>query len=160
MIELASIDDKPIIEDLMQDYLGGLSAFTDDLLSVNGRYQYPYLDHYWSDPARHPFLIKSGKTVVGFVLSREEINPAGGSVVMEIAELYVVPEYRQQGLGRRTAIEIWQQSPGTWRVCVLKDNKVAYKFWRKLILDVDPCFSEESPSKKTNNQTVFHLISN
>ena len=64
----AQSNQKPLIDSLLQVYLGELSRYTDDIQLQEGRYVYPYLSHYWHDPARHAFLIQSQQEIGGFLL--------------------------------------------------------------------------------------------
>ena len=159
MIQSAAPSDKTVIENLMQDYLGELSGFTDDLSQSDGRYRYPYLSHYWDDPERYPFLITLDNQPVGFVLVRKDRDPGNGSERMEVAEFFVTEDNRRNGLGTRCALKVFGEFPGRWRVCVLTGNKPAHEFWRDVIRGVDPEFTEDTPSLETNDQTVFHLTS-
>lgn len=156
LLRPASCEDKPAIDDLVQDYLKELSAFSDDI-GKKDRYIYPYLDHYWQDPNRYPYLIKLAEKTIGFILVRRDADPENGSGLMEIAELFVLPEFRGQGYARKVAQEVWANFQGIWRICVLEKNQLAYQFWRVLISQADPASNEESPSAKTNHQTVFYM---
>ena len=39
--------------------------------ALTGDYGYRYLDHYWADPGRHPFLFQVDHNWAGFALVRE-----------------------------------------------------------------------------------------
>ncbi len=54
----------------MQLYLYDFTEFTGDDIDNNGFYPYVYLDRYWDEPGRFPFLIQVDEKVAGFVLIR------------------------------------------------------------------------------------------
>jgi hypothetical protein len=57
IIRRASPEDKLILHNLLQFYLYDFSILIDTDVDGNGLYDYPFLDLYWTEPARHPFLI-------------------------------------------------------------------------------------------------------
>lgn len=155
MIKAATEADKQTIVELMQDYLSELAQYTPDLDSDAERYHYPYLDSYWEDPGRYPFLVTQEGWSVGFILVRQDMNPTDGSPLMEVAEFFVTADRRRDGLGTRCAESLFEEIPGNWRACVLEGNETAYGFWKSVIAGVDPGFVEVTPSDATNHQYVF-----
>jgi predicted acetyltransferase len=70
----AVIEEKQIIFDLFQPYLDELSSFPDeeiDYKDEKGVYHYPYMDDYWRENARHPYLLLSDNETAGFALVRQ-----------------------------------------------------------------------------------------
>jgi predicted acetyltransferase len=51
----------------------------------------------------------------------------------QIAEFYILPEKRRQGIGKRAVIEIFDLYPGNWELQVHARNKAAILFWEKVI---------------------------
>ena len=43
-LQIVDVSKKGLLDLLIQDYLGELSAYNDDIQSVDGRFQYSYLD--------------------------------------------------------------------------------------------------------------------
>lgn len=157
MIRVAEEREREQIESMMQDYLAELAAYTDDLLPVDGRYEYPYLDFYWRKGGRTPYLFDDGNRTSGFALVRQDQDPRNGSQFMEMAEYFVTVENRRCGTGTRCAREVFLNHPGRWQVGVMKDNAPAYGFWRRLLRDLDPGLSEEAPSLANNHMFVYRL---
>src|SRR5581483_11227727 len=60
---------------------------------IDGHVVYPWFDNYWEGPARVPFAIYVGASLVGFCLLRDT------GTDWEIAEFYVIPECRRRGVG-------------------------------------------------------------
>ncbi len=133
-VRLAAITEKAAVTAMLQCYLAEFSVFSSVTRNEDGRYHYPYLDHYWQTPDRHPLLVIARDTTVGFVLARTDIDPLNGRSAMEIAEFYIAPMWRKMGHGHRAAIATWNQFPGHWVVRVLVGNRDAYPFWFKTIM--------------------------
>ena len=92
----ASSDRRCWIRAELQSYLAELSQFASIEKNAEGQYDYPYLDYYWREPDRHPFIIYLDNEAVGFLLVREDLDPTDGTCLTEIAELYILPAFRQR----------------------------------------------------------------
>jgi len=95
----------------------------------NGFYPYIYLDNYWLDDDRYPYLLYSGNEIGGFALVRKE------KTIWEIAEFYILPEYRKIKLGLICAREILLRHPGDWIIEYNKENITGSRLWNKLALE-------------------------
>jgi predicted acetyltransferase len=156
MLQSATEADRPLIRAMVQEYLAELSQF-DDIKTDDSGYVYPYFDFYWHQPDRHPYLIVDSSEVAGFLLARADQDPENGSPLMEIAELYILPPFRQRGLASDAVLGVWQQFPGTWRVGVLPGNRLALDFWLALISATDPSFRELSTTGASKKMREFQL---
>ena len=78
-VVLASSVHQSWIRDKIQYYLDELSKFVSIDKNFEGQYDYPYLDHYWREPDRHPFIIYLNHEAAGFLLVREELDPTDGT---------------------------------------------------------------------------------
>lgn len=115
--------DKNIIYNLMQLYTYELSFFEDETtnfqLLENGLFKLSkYIDLYWKEKERNPFILKCNGELAGFVLQRYnemEMN--------EIAEFFVLNKYRKLGAGTFMANEIFNKYKGKWEVRTLLKNK-------------------------------------
>ena len=132
-VQAAEKSEKDIINNLLQYYLHDFSEFEALESDAQGRYHYPYLEHYWNDPNRHPFLFRLDKRIVGFAMVRSETDPGNGRHLSELAEFFVLRVFRNQGIGNRAAVRLWDLFPGQWLVRVLRPNKIAYPFWKNAI---------------------------
>lgn len=141
-VEPAAPGEKSQFAGMMQTYLHELSIHTGQRAAGNGRYQYPYLDLYWSNDDRHPFLIRDGKSVIGFALVRQV---PGGTTM---AEFFIRPDARKHGHGRTAAHALFRQFPGRWAVRQMLTNSEAQAFWRSVIKDVDSHYSERIETSK------------
>jgi predicted acetyltransferase len=129
----AKKSERDNIDILLQYYLHDFSEFEAVEIDPNGRYTYPYLDMYWQDPRRSPFLIYIQDNIAGFALVQQEVDPANGSTSMDLSEFFVLRVFRNQGIGNKAATILWEKFPGAWQVRVLKSNKPGYPFWQHAI---------------------------
>lgn len=147
--------EAPILENLLQLYLHDFSEFEGIEIGEDGRYQYPYLGHYWEDPARYPFLIRVDGQLAGFALLRVESDPMSGQQAMDVAEFFVLRSYRRQGIGARAAQRLWDLFPGQWHIRVLNSNQVGYSFWKETIGKFTNARFSEGQGEGVGQTTVF-----
>ena len=121
-----------IIERLLDSYLKELSPHREIAAGTTDAASYPYLPLYWEEPDRFPFTLWRDGEVAGFALVRRIIERECGPV-MQMAEFYVVPAHRRQGLGSAAAAALWRRFPGAWEFQVHAPNQAAQRFWRRCI---------------------------
>lgn len=127
---------KDIILNLMQIYTYELSFFEDATTSFKlldtGLYAVSrYIELYWKEEKRHPYILKCDGELAGFVLVRFNEND-----MYEIAEFFVLNKYRKHGAGRFMANEMFRRYKGKWEIQTLLKNKRAQEFWRKIVKEV------------------------
>jgi predicted acetyltransferase len=127
-IKEASIEDKSILRNLMELCQHDYSEFSGEDVNEHGTFGYRYLDHYWTEPGRHPFIIKVSGKLAGLALVR-----AIGEDTHSIAEFFIMRKYRRQGVGQTVAHRIFGMFPGKWRIAQEAGNLPAQIFWRKVI---------------------------
>ncbi len=126
----ASRDQAPILANLLQLYIHDFTEFFDLDTGADGRFSYPHLPLYWSDPGRHPFLVEVDRKLAGFVLVKKD---SGNRPFWDMAEFFILRNYRRHGIGTRVAHEVWKLFPGLWRVRVITSNTPAHLFWSRAI---------------------------
>ncbi|MEM9931010.1 MAG: GNAT family N-acetyltransferase, partial [Bacteroidota bacterium] len=94
---------------------------------------YPYLSSYWTDHSRVAYGIYTGSTLVGFALVNDYVIDKTFRADLAIAEFYIRPPFRKQGLGRMSAHQIFSRFPGKWEVKQDAVNVAATSFWRSTI---------------------------
>jgi predicted acetyltransferase len=132
-VNRTDISERPILRHMMELYQYDFSEFDDADLSPMGLYDYPYLDHYWVEPERTPFLVRVDGNLAGFVLVARYNYLTGLKDTWVMAEFFIMHKYRRQGIGEYVARYIFDQFPGAWQVGQIYENLSAISFWRKVI---------------------------
>jgi len=129
--------DAVLLSNLLELYIHDLSdVFTQVELGADGRFGYPHLPLYWSEPERRfAYVIRSGRHVAGFALARLGSPVMEDPDVHDIAEFFVMRRYRHGGVGRQAARLLWQARPGKWTVRVSEGNTAALAFWNRVVED-------------------------
>jgi len=153
-IEPAKINEKEIFRKLLQPYLTELSQFDDispDPKNEKGEYVYPYLDSYWVEDNRYPYIFYCDGKLAGFALIRIEGD------YYEMAEFYVLPEFRRLGLGMACATEILEKHTGNWRIGFNKQNQASRQLWKKLVRKLTIGDIEEGESDNSHDYIIFSV---
>jgi predicted acetyltransferase len=129
----AEVVERPVLRRLMELYQYDFSEFDGADISPLGVYEYPYLDHYWVEPERSPFLVRVNGNLAGFVLVARYNYLSGHKDAWVLAEFFIMRKYRRQGVGEQVARFIFDQFPGAWQVGQINENTAATIFWRKVI---------------------------
>lgn len=149
-------NEKQIILNLMQLYTYELSFFEDEttnfqLLDTGLYAMSKYIELYWKEENRHPYVLKCNGNLAGFVLERfneENLN--------EIAEFFVINKYRKMGAGTFMAKEIFKRYKGKWEIRTLLKNKRAQEFWRKVVKEASDGNYEEHLIRN-NSRYAFYF---
>jgi predicted acetyltransferase len=131
----ATKEEMPIVANLFELYAHDFSEFHAIEPGPDGRFGYPDLPLYWSDPGRRPFLMKIGGMLAGFVLVQRISQTSESKAVWDMAEFFVLRGYRRRGVGREAAHSVWRRFPGPWQVRVMRANQAARSFWRRAIAE-------------------------
>ena len=123
----ASREQEPIVAQLLELYIHDFSELLDIDVGEDGRFGYPRLPLYWSEPDSHPFLVRVTGRYAGLVLIRRERNAS--NAVWDVAEFFVLRAYRRRGIGNQIAHQLWRGFPGLWQVRVLDTNIAGTRFW-------------------------------
>jgi predicted acetyltransferase len=129
----ATVLERPILRHLMELYQYDFSEFDRADTGPLGLYDYPYLDHYWVEPERSPFLVRVDGNLAGFVLVARYNYLTGNKDTWVMAEFFIMRKYRHHGVGEHVARYIFNQFPGAWQVGQIIENLSAIAFWRKVI---------------------------
>ena len=121
------LEQAPILANLLEFYVHDFSEFLDLEIGEDGRFGYPALSLYWSEPDRHPFFVKLDGKYAGLVLVKRE------GAVWDMAEFFILRGCRRRGIGSQVAHQVWRRFPGLWEVRVMEANVSARRFWARAI---------------------------
>lgn len=147
-IVTASQQDKCILQRMLELHQHDLSPFSQADLNNHGEFGYTYLDHYWVETNRHPYLIRIADTLVGFALVNSHCYLPQSQYSM--AEFFILKRCRRQGLGQTLAHQVFDQHSGIWEVRQLPGHTQAVLFWQQVL--------KRYPA--TNSKELFHGYGN
>lgn len=153
----ASVEQAPILANLLELYAHDFSEFMDLELDEDGRYGYEHLSRYWREPHHYPFLVKVDGKLAGFVFVQRATPEAGDEHVWDVAEFFIVRGYRRLGIGIKAAHEVWRKFPGRWQVRVMDRNQKAKAFWARAVNEF--IGSEVNPTTFEKDGHHWHLFS-
>jgi predicted acetyltransferase len=101
----------------------------------DGRYTLPELDAYWTDPWRHPFLVRVEDQLAGFAIVHQKGRITGDMTTRDVAEFFVMRKYRRRGVCAVVARQLFESFRGAWEVRQLALNHSATSLlaYRKLL---------------------------
>jgi predicted acetyltransferase len=152
--------EQVVLRNLLELYIHDLSeSFPFVQLGDDGRFGYPDLAAYWTEPAkRFAFLIREGGRVAGFALVTLGSPAAEEPDVYDLAEFFVLRGYRRTGVGRRAVLLLWQQLTGEWTVRSSESNPSALAFWSDVVAELTGgTVATSSWSGKTSQFRVFRF---
>ena len=147
-------NDKNTIYNLMQLYTYELTFFEDETTNFTlldtGLYEMnKYLDLFWIENSRNPYMIKCDGKLGGFVLTRYREDG-----YFEISEFFVLNKYRKNGAGRYMATTVFASFKGKWEVDTLLKNKSAQEFWRKVIKE----YTKDNYTEQLNDTKTRYVF--
>jgi len=145
-VEPARLAQRDLLRNLLQLYLYDFSVFVAVERNTDGIFSYPYLDHYWTEPDRFPFLISVEGEHVGFALVREVLDPLTNEIAHEMAEFFVMRKFRRQNIGSQAAYILVNKLPGRWILRVLANNDPALRLWQHTLKRYNPSNTILQPS--------------
>ena len=109
------------------DYLIELAQFDDEIMfDESGTPIYKWFEYYWQDKDRYPIYLIIDNKVAGLAMIREVED-----MINEIAEFYVLPEYRKDGNAMWFAGEVTRLFEGQFIYSTKFTNSRAIRFWDK-----------------------------
>jgi len=160
-LELAGRSEAERLGQLVELYLHDLSETFPMEVGEDGRFGYPQLPSYWTEPDRRfPFLIRNHGRVAGFALVTQGSPASDEPHVHDVAEFFVLRRARRSGVGRAAAFALWDAFPGRWIVRVAEANRAGMAFWPPTIAEY--CGGAESQSTRAGSVSpvrVFAFVS-
>ena len=137
-LDPATEADAQTLANLLELYIHDLSAaFPSVELGADGRFGYPKLSLYWSEPERRfAFIVRYEGRIVGFAFATLGSPATDDPDVSDVAEFFVIRRYRRNGVGREAAKLLWTLRPGKWTVRVSENNSSGLPFWASVVEEI------------------------
>ena len=134
-IELVEVkeSEKSVLRQLLELYAYDFSEFDDADTNEYGYFGYRYLDHYWTEDARHPFFIRVNGILAGFVLISDYAYILSSGEAKSVTEFFVMRKYRRKGIGKSVAFQVFDKFPGKWEIIQHGENEPSKIFWEEVI---------------------------
>lgn len=132
----ASIEEKPIIDNLSRLYAYEMSGFMGEdpywACPDTGMYDTAEdLKSYWVDSERHPYLIWAHDELAGYAL----ISQHGSSedIDYRMEHFFIIRRFQNQGIGREVAHQCFERFSGCWEIPIPEGNHEGRKFWKNVV---------------------------
>lgn len=134
----AEYEDKGVLRNLINLYEYDISEFNGSEPNYFGVFEYLFLDHYWTsqgieEEGRIPYLLKANGKLVGFVLINNVSCLNRKDITYNIAEFFILRNWRRRGIGKEVAFKLFSKHVGKWEVAQERENTKAQSFWRSII---------------------------
>jgi predicted acetyltransferase len=130
----APVSAEPLLDRLMQLYAYDFSEILGADIGEDGRFAAgTALAGCWTDPRRHPFVLRADGQIAGFAILEERSRLTGDLDVADVAEFFVLRRFRRLGVGTAAAARAFDLFPRRWEVRQRSANTAATAFWRRAI---------------------------
>ena len=102
-VDPALREHAPILANLLELYAHDFSELHILDIGPDGRFGYESLPLYWSEPNRHPFLIRADGKLAGLALVKRGSEISGNQTVWDMSEFFVLRGCRRRGIGMLAA---------------------------------------------------------
>lgn len=116
---------------LLQKYLCEFSKWEKTDVEEDGDFSYPYFSCYWQEKNRWPLLFWYEGHMAGFALVND-YPESGIKTDYVMGEFFILPKYRQKGLGSQAAGQIFTRFAGSWQLKYHPHNQASVGFWERL----------------------------
>ena len=137
MVELAeaTVDERSVLYNLLEKYLYEFSQWEKTDIGEDGLYDYEWLDCYFEEEARHPYLIRKDGKLAGFVLVSDYPEVPEEETDFCLSEFFILYKYRRCGCGREAVRQVLDRHHGRWQLKCHPHNVASVHFWNKVIAE-------------------------
>jgi predicted acetyltransferase len=123
--------DARTIENLFQFYCYDFTEMLGINVGPDGTFPVPQLEPYFQDgSAHHAWVVRVDGHLAGFAMIRRQSRITLDPHTWDVAEFFVMKQYRRKGAGASAAIQIFEAFRGRWEVRQIHANVAATHFWR------------------------------
>lgn len=161
-LEIMDITQKSVLIQLMELYNYEFTEYEDEDINEYGYYGYPYIDNYWNEKGRFPYLIRVKGKIAGFALICNHCKCRKEPDSRCFGEFFVMLKYRRKGVGVKVALELIERHKGDWEIVYLNNNKRAEQFWKivlKILLEKN-CIDRYTACSSEDGEMAGFMFSN
>jgi predicted acetyltransferase len=127
------VEQRSVLLALNEYYVYDFSDLLGIDLRDDGSFGGERLDRHFDDPLCHPFLIRVDGKLAGFAIHEGRSRLSNKTGINDIAEFFVMKQYRRRGVGADAAFALFDRFHGPWEVRQIDANSPARSFWRSVI---------------------------
>ncbi len=135
IIQLKSHLDVPFVN-LQQLYEFEFSALTGYKVNSDGLFDQEYLRSTWSKSGVDIYVASVDGQLAGFAVVNLSSMLAKPDT-RDIAEFFIMPDFRKQKIGTKFIQSIFAKYPGNWQVRQIPELDQVRSFWQKAILSME-----------------------
>jgi predicted acetyltransferase len=129
----ALLEDREIIANLLEKYSYEFSQYSNNDVNKFGLYGYQYLDCYWTETNRHPYIIEVDEQIAGFALINDFPEVEDRKTDFCVSEFFVMHKYRRSGVGKKAFFMAMDLHKGKWQLKRHPKNLASVYFWDKVV---------------------------
>lgn len=143
---------------LYRDYLKELDTYREAPLGLTDGAARRWCDDYisWKKSSWHNIYAPGGEELVGFLIIGKEVPEKHPDSIRSVAQAYVDPRYRNQGLMTACMADYMTRHRGVYSLLVLKNNENAREFWKNFFKKQGYRPVELDPSIVTDNDVELY----
>ena len=135
MVDLIEVTkkEKAVLFNLFEKYSYEFSQWVKTDVDDNGLYNYEWLDYYFTEGNRYPYLIKIDDRLAGFVMISDYPEVPEETTDFCISEFFIMHKYRRSGYGRNAVFQVLDKHHGRWQLKCHPHNLASVYFWKSVI---------------------------
>lgn len=135
MVELIEVSEseKSVLFNIFEKYFYEFSQWEKADVEDDGLYHYEWLDCYFTEENRFPYLIKVDGKLAGLVMVSDYPEVPDVPTDFCLSEFFVMHKYRRCGVGRKAVFQVLDKHHGKWQLKCHPHNIASVKFWNTVI---------------------------
>ncbi len=135
MVELIEVaeSEKSVLFNIFEKYFYEFSQWEKSDVEDDGLYHYEWLDCYFTEENRFPYLIKVDGKLAGLVMVSDYPEVPEEPTDFCLSEFFVMHKYRLCGVGREAVFRVLDKHHGKWQLKCHPHNIASVKFWNNVI---------------------------
>ena len=129
----AKKEDRNTLMNLLEKYLYEFSQWDLNEVDENGLYGYEYLDCYFEEERRYPYLLMVDDKIAGMVLVSDHPEVPEEDTDFCMSEFFIMNKYRRKGYGKEAVFKIFDMHRGKWQLKRHPHNLGSVTFWNKVV---------------------------